>query len=68
MLMYVIYDSDGNPVAATARAEHLGTLIAEHFVLVDRTPGADEPFLTVRPEAMLSKRPLPGFRVEEHAS
>ena len=54
MLWYVIYDSDGNPVAATGRQEHIGLLIAEHFRLVDQTPGADEPFLTVKREVRLA--------------
>ena len=50
-MWYVIYDSDGNPVAATGRAERIGQLIADHYKLVDSTPGADEPFLTVKRES-----------------
>jgi hypothetical protein len=48
---YVVYDSDGNPVEATGRPERIGAIITRHYALVDRTPGADEPFLTVRREA-----------------
>jgi hypothetical protein len=54
MFWYVIYDSDGNPIEATGRAERIGDLIAAHYELVDRTPGADEPFLTVRRELRLA--------------
>lgn len=47
---YVVYNSDGNAVEATGRPERLGAIIARHYALVDRTPGAAEPFLTVKRE------------------
>jgi len=54
--MWIIYDSDGNPIAATGRASRVGALIEEHYALVDRTPSADEPFVTVKRETRNTAR------------
>jgi hypothetical protein len=48
---FVVYDSDGNEVETVrfslALACDIGQAILRHYALVDSTPGADEPYLTV---------------------
>jgi hypothetical protein len=52
MTHVVVFDSDGNPidrvdVDAPDAAAAIGAIVLQHYALVDDTPAADEPFLTI---------------------